>query len=228
MLIKYGPRQETGCIYSPSFSPFSFLPLFFPPPFSAPSLHLWPLVSSVLSNLFLKRSPSCLFYFLPSGFLSVSLSVFFPPLLSCLCSWGIFCNKNWKAYISDSRRFRFFFFLFRQKSCCYNLCPLFPLFFSCLPVVLPPTERALLPRAKSPVLRSRDRQRARLPPLPQHRLQRPEAREHPAGLAGTHHPYRFRPLQGEHRTQRDHVDLLWYARGKDERSGDSDSELALS
>ena len=97
-------------------SPLSlFFHSFFPPPFSAPSLHLWPLVSSVLSNLFLKRSPSCLFYFLPSGFLSVSLSVFFPPLLSCLCSWGIFCNKNWKAYISDSRRFRFFSFYFDKN-----------------------------------------------------------------------------------------------------------------
>lgn len=44
-----------------------------------------------------------------------------------------------------------------------------------LPVVLSPSERALLPGAQSQVLLGRDCQRLGIPPLPQHRLQGPEA-----------------------------------------------------
>lgn len=179
-------------------SPLSlFFPSFFPLPPLLPhstfgrSFHL----SCRAFFFFLKLSPSCLFYFLSSGFLfCLAICLFSTASFLPLLVGGVFAIKTGNRLF---RHFRFFF-LFRQKSCCYNLCPLPPLFFFCLPVVLPPTERALLPRAKSPVLLSRDRQRTRLPPLPQHRLQRPEAGEHPAGLAGTHHPYGFRPLQGEH------------------------------
>lgn len=92
-------------------------------------------------------------------------------------------------------------------------------FVHLLAVVLPPSERALLPGAPSQVLLRRDRQRPGLPPLPQHRLQGPEAREHPAGLAGAHHPHRLRPVQGEHRAQRHHLNVLRHARGREARPG---------
>lgn len=88
-----------------------------------------------------------------------------------------------------------------------------------LPVVLSPSERALLPGAQGQVLLSGDRQRPGLPPFPQHRLQGPEAREHPAGLAGAHYPHRLRPVQGEHRAQRHHVNFLRHAGGKEAPSG---------
>ncbi len=187
-----------------SFSPFSFLPLFFPSVPLLPHSTFGPkFICLPLSNFL---SSSCLFISSHpvsslSRYLSFYLLLVFLLLIPHLSS----CD-----FVDDHFR-----------SCCNNICSLFPCFLF-LPVVLPPTERALLPRAQSPVLRCRDRQRTGLPPLPQHRLQRLEAREHPAGLTGTHHSYRFRPLQGEHRAQRDHVDLLRYTRGKDKISVDSE------
>lgn len=193
VLIKCGLRQETGCIYSPSLLSL-FLPL--SPTAVSPSLR-----SSFICLKFFQALAFLPLCFLPLGFLSVSASVF------SLLVFLLFISHpyTWTAAV-QSRYFAMSPDILVAITISLTLCP---------PVVLPPSEGALLPGAQSPVLCSRDRQRVGLPPLPQHCLQRPEAREHPAGLTGPHHSHRFRLVQREHRAQRHHVDLLRYARGKE-------------
>lgn len=137
--------------------------------------------------------------------LSQETGCIYPPSLSLFI----------RLTVSDSPFISSLLLISSHKICVYynNLSSPLPL----RPALLPPTERALLSRASGPVLRSRDRQCAWVPALTQHRLQRPEAWEHSAGFTGTHHPDRFRFVQGEYRAQRDHVDFLRYTRGKEEK-----------
>lgn len=102
VLIKYGPHQETGCIYSPS--PLSlFFPSFSLRP-AALSLHLWP--------SFHPSSPVKLFKLSPSSSFPPKLVSFLSLYLSFCCSWDFIDNlMNILVCVPTN-------------TCCYNLCSL--------------------------------------------------------------------------------------------------------
>lgn len=85
----------------------------------------------------------------------------------------------------------------------------------CLSIaVLSLAKGAMLSGATCAVLCSRDRKRLGVPALAEHRVPRPETREHSLGFTRTHHPDRLRPVQREHRTQWNDINILWNTRGK--------------
>lgn len=85
----------------------------------------------------------------------------------------------------------------------------------CLSIaVLSLAKGAMLSGATCAVLCSRDCKRLGVPALAEHRVPRPETREHSLGFTRTHHPDRLRPVQREHRTQWNDINILWNTRGK--------------
>lgn len=85
----------------------------------------------------------------------------------------------------------------------------------CLSIaVLSLAKGAMLSGATCAVLCSRDCKRLGVPALAEHCVPRPEAREHSLGFTRTHNPDWLRPVQREHRTQWNNINILWNTRGK--------------